>query len=146
MKTENVKTLFLILILSLSASLVTSCGGDKKEPDFRVSQEVFATFVNSGAMPSDVDQNKDVSFLNRDYPIELSLYENGEWFYDLPNLGTGRGTYKYEDGILKLTASRDIFDIYIELASANAEGSAFTISFRDRFGYKVLATEITNKN
>ena len=134
------KNSFIIL---LSLLVLASCGGDSA-PAVKASEEVFSSHINAKALPTQVNLRQDKTFLNRDYPIEVALYANGQWFYDLPNLGKGRGTYKYVDGKMKLFAERDLFDINIDLASSDEAGSSFTLSFRDRFGKVVLETELMN--
>lgn len=129
-----------LLILILAASC-----GSKDAHEVKVAQEVFSSHINTKVMPEQVNLKQDKSFLNRDYPIEVALYSNGKWFYDLPNLGKGTGTYQYLDGKIQLFASRDLFDINIELLSTDEVGSAFILSFRDRFGRVVLETELMNK-
>jgi hypothetical protein len=133
------------IIYLLTALLLLSCGSEDI-PDIKVAEEVFTSHINSKPLPTQVNLRKDKTFLNRDYPIEIALYANGKWFYDLPNLGTGTGTYNYADGKLQLFAARDLFDINIELISSDQIGSAFILSFRDRFGRVVLETELMNKN
>jgi hypothetical protein len=130
-------TLFLLFAVTL-----ISCG-EQAQPGVKVSPDVFQSQVNDKPIPDNVNLKTDKSLLNRDYPIEIALYSDGQWFYDLPNLGTGRGTFSYDEekGVLKLHASRDLFDINIEVSSVDETGSSFYLSFRDRHGLNVLTTE-----
>lgn len=135
------KTIIPLFILLFT---LASCGGDKA-PEVQVSQEVFASRINQKAMPANINLNSDKTFLNRDYPIEVALYSDGRWFYDLPNLGTGKGTYTYKDGKIHLFSARDLFDINIDVIATDETGSGFVLSFRDRFGKVVLSTELMNQ-
>lgn len=138
---RTLKTLFITLF---TLTLFTACGS-KDVPDVQVSEAVFASHINNKAMPANINLKQEKTFLNRDYPIEVALFANGQWFYDLPNLGTGRGTYTYVDGKLQLFASRDLFDINIEVIAQDPEAKSFVLSFRDRFGQVVLQTELMNQ-
>lgn len=145
MKSVIIKmTLGTLLALSF-ISCGDGPGGDKEAVSFfTVPAAAYTPFVNQKGLPKDVDLTSDITFLNRDYPIEIALYKNGEFFYDLPNLGTGRGTYKYEDGKIHLFAKRTLFNMNIEVIASNEEASEFVLRFRDRFGVRVLPTEKMN--
>lgn len=148
LKVMEMKKLNLILISLLALALV-SCGGSPKEEKvattfFNVPSAAFVPFVNQKKIPADVDLTRDITLLNRDYPIEIALYKNGEFFYDLPNLGSGRGTYKYKDGKIHLFAKRALFNMNIEIIASNEEATDFVLRFRDRFGVRVIPTEKMN--
>ena len=137
MKTLKVCILTYILLLS-------ACGSDSSKPEFKVTEGAFSKSINKNNMPVDVDLTRVKKLVNNDYPIEVALFKDGKWFYNLANLGAGEGTYHYEDGVLKLFAARDLFDIYIEVRSADVEGNSFRLTFSDRHGFKVLPTELNN--
>lgn len=138
------KTIGTLLVLSL-ISCGDGLGGEKEAVSFfTASAASYSPFVNQKSLPKDVDLTSDITFLNRDYPIEIALYKNGEFFYDLPNLGTGRGTYKHEDGKIHLFAKRTLFNMNIEVIASNEDATEFVLRFRDRFGVRVLPTEKMN--
>lgn len=130
--------------LLLSLFMLLSCGREATKPQFKVVESAFSKSLNTMPMPTDVDLTQVKKLVNNDYPIEVALFKDNQWFYNLPNLGSGKGTYHYKDGVLKLFASRDLFDIYMEVRAADEQGSAFRLSFSDRFSYKLLETEINN--
>jgi hypothetical protein len=111
---------------------------------FQVQKSDLMKMVNDKDMPSDVDLTRDKTILNRDYPIEVALYRDGRWYYDLPNLDTGSGTWKIEDGMIKLYAQRRLFDMYIEVVATEEGADKVALKFRDRFGPRILETEKMN--
>ncbi len=108
------------------------------------SEAEFSKFVNQTAMPESPNLTVDKSIVNTKYPIEVALYKDGNFFYDLPNLGTGKGKWKYADGKIELKASRKIFDMYIEVYGADAKIENAAILFSDRFGSNTL--KMNNNN
>ncbi len=137
------------LSLIFIATLLTSCNplgnDDKSELKlFEVQASDFDAVINNKELPTDPDLTQDKTLLNRDYPIEIAIYQNGKWYYDLPNLDTGTGTWKYENGKIKLYAERDLFDMHIEVVATKEHGATMAIKFADRFGPKVLEVEKVN--
>ena len=139
------KFLFLAICFNLmSCNMINS---KKSNLSFyKVDQKSFDRYLNKKNMRDGVNLQVDKHIINRDYPIEISLYENGEWYYNLDNLGDGRGTWKYESGKLKLHAKRTLFDMHIELESIKEDGSDIVIKFSDRFGPNTLKIEQLNLN
>lgn len=138
---------FLQLSLLLSLLSLIGCKGVEEEATsdlrfFQVKEQNFDTYINDKPMPDDVDLTRDKTLLNRDYPIEVSLYKDGKFYYDLPNLGSGRGTYEFVDGKIHLFAKERLFDMHIDVVSINQEGTELVLKFRDRFGPKILMTEL----
>lgn len=84
------------------------------------------------------------TILNRDYPIEIALFDDGTWHYDLPNLEEGSGTWKFEAGNIRLFAERPLFDIHINVVATAEKAAKIAIEFSDRHGYNVLPTEKIN--
>lgn len=125
---------------------ITGCKGIDGESKselrfFTADQSDIEAYINQKPLPDNPNLKTDKSLLNRDYPIEVALYNDGKWYYDLPNLDTGRGTWKFEDGKIKLFAERDIFDMYIEVVATDKDASKMVLKFSDRFGPRVLKTE-----
>lgn len=132
--------LFLAVLLVLAG-----CGENKKESKLhKISEEVIPQYVNQKALPEDPNLTLDKSILNRSYPIQIALYNDGQFYYDLPNLGDGHGTWKNAGGILKLKAKRPIFDMHIEVEANDPEGKSLSIQFSDRFGPKTLKMRNVN--
>jgi hypothetical protein len=141
------KSLFYLLIVFL----VSSCGGAKDKTElkfFTVAIKDFTPYVNQKNAPARPDLTADKVIINSEYPIEISLYQDKKWFYELANLGTGFGTWKFEDGVLKLTTEREILGIKRNMnidVEAISEGAAdLAIKFRDRFGPRILEMEKKN--
>ena len=129
--------------------LITSCNplssDDKSELKlYEVQASDFDQVINAKPLPSHPDLTSDKTLLNRDYPIEVAIYNDGKWYYDLPNLDTGTGTWKYENGKIKLYAERDLFDMHIDIVATEEHGATMAIKFSDRFGPKVLDMEKIN--
>ena len=135
-----------ICLLILTVLLGFSCTKKSASVDlFKAKQsQEFSKFINDKPMPADPNLTVDKSILNEKYPIEIALYKDNQFFYDLPNLGTGKGTWKYSDGRIELKASRRIFDMYIEVFGANQEIKEAAILFTDRFGANTLKMDNNN--
>ena len=56
----------------------------------------------------------------------------------MANLDDGFGTWKFEDGKIKLFATRTLFDMYIDIEAREKNAKDVAIRFSDRFGEKVL--------
>jgi len=132
----------LILCLLI---FITSCGNKSSSPKFqRVEAANFNKFVNQKELSPDPNLNLDKVIVNNDYPIEIALYKDNQFYYNLPNLGDGKGTWVYKNGFLKLTASRKIFDMVIEVHSIDETAQQLAIKFSDRFGPNVLRVQNEN--
>jgi hypothetical protein len=89
--------------------------------------------------------NLDKSILNAEYPFQIALYKDGKFYYDLPNLGDGVGTWKYTSGgKIQLKSKRSLFDMYIDVHGSDEASESLTIQFKDRFGPNTL--KMTNVN
>lgn len=135
-----------ISLLILTILIGVSCTGKSDSTSLHSAPDAgaYTKFVNQKNMPSDPNLTIDKTIINHKYPIEIALYKDGRFFYDLPNLGTGKGKWKYEDGKIELRASRKIFDMYIEVYGADASIEAAAIQFNDRFGSNTLKMESKN--
>ena len=112
--------------------------------------ESFKSLINKKSISSkeDVNQNIDYSLINQDYPVEIWLYENNKYYYDLPNLGDGLGSWEYSNGHISLSNDYHIksidlkiemnYDIYF------TKDHNIRIEFSDRFGLQNLNLEFKN--
>ena len=127
---------------------IYSCGKGSPRQSLKfypVSKESFSKFINKKDLREQrANLAEDVHLVNNDYPIEISLYDDGKWFYNLDNLGAGRGEWKYKEGRIELYAKRSLFDMYIDVESENEEATNLIIKFSDRHGAKVLKMENRN--
>ena len=140
------KKIFFVIVAMIT---FISCGGSKDAPKselkfFESKNSDFDKYINFKATPTQPDLQEDKSIINNDYPIEISLYQDGKWYYNLPNLDDGFGTWKYENGIIKLHASRTLFDMHIDIEAIEEGAKEVAIRFSDRFGPKVLPMEKSN--
>ena len=142
-----------MVFFSLLLSLLTSCleGVDQTYQPIerqRVALTSFSPIVNAKELKTkeDVDFNEDTSIQNRDYPVEIWLYSNNKYYYDLPNLGEGIGSWTYKDGYLTLENNHHIkaIDLKIDMNYELyfAKENQMKLSFSDRFGGKILDLEI----
>jgi hypothetical protein len=131
----------VIVLLSIS-----SCTGKSASADLYSAKEPqeFAKFINAKQMPASPNLTLDKAFINNDYPIEIALYQGHRFYYNLPNLGSGKGTWKYNEGKIELKAKRKIFDMYIEVYGADQDIKELAIQFSDRFGAKTIKMENQN--
>lgn len=128
------KTILLSFILVIFAS----CGKKSDLVTFSVSEEDFSQYINKKSAPNDPNLQQDVAIINNEYPFEIALYQDGKWYYDLPNLDTGFGTWSYSEGKIKLYARRKLFDMHIDLTATSEAAKDIVIQFSDRFGPQVL--------
>lgn len=134
-------------IFILSLFLFTSCVKEKGELILFEKEEAdYAQFINQKPKPDQPNLTLDKRIVNNDYPIEIALYNDGKFFYSLPNLGDGEGTFKYENGILKLLAERKILTFDVEMSYTftitRKDGSQSLLKFRDRRGNQAYSTSL----
>ena len=98
--------------------------------------DFFKPYVNN----AEIKQKAAYTLVNHSYPIEVTLREDGTFYYYLDNLGDGYGKWKHEDNRLSLYAERDLF--IMKLFVHKAEGVEMpVIEFRDRYGPNFLHLE-----
>ena len=140
---KNIKSIYSFIIICLFSLSFSSCGktgrGEKSELTFfKVESADFSRYINQKQAPKDPNIYEDITLYNNEYPIEITLYKDGRWFYHLANLDDGFGTWKFEDGKIKLFATRTLFDMYIDIEAREKNAKDVAIRFSDRFGEKVL--------
>lgn len=141
------KTLKLALYTTFITLILSSCGSEKSGNDiesFQVSKQSFQKFINQKSIDRKSNLTLDKSIVNNEYPIEMALYQDNRWYYNLPNLGEGTGTHTFENGKIQLIARRPLFDMYIEMKASDVEANQVHIEFRDRFGKKTLPMQNQN--
>jgi hypothetical protein len=132
------------IILLLAMVLLISCGQKGNKKSYPVDKAALSKFVNAKNIPQNPNLSIDKSIVNNSYPIEIALYEDGRFYYDLPNLGDGVGTWKHSGGKIELKAKRTLFDMYIEIHGSDEGANNLMIQFSDRFGPNTL--EMMNVN
>lgn len=135
-----------ILFLILTVLIGSSCTGKSASADLFTAKDAgsFTKFINQKKMPKNPNLTVDKSIINENYPIEIALYGDNRFFYSLPNLGTGKGTWKYSNGKIELKAKRTLFNMYIEVYGSTADFSKLSIQFTDRFGANTLKMDNNN--
>ncbi len=131
------KNSFLLLLIVLSA---VSCGGGSKTKFYAAKEESYSKFINNKALTDEVTPNLsiDKSIVNNDYPIQLALYENKTFYYDLPNLDEGRGTWSYVNGQIVLKSKHRLFNMRIDIKALDENADNLAITFIDRHGPQTL--------
>jgi hypothetical protein len=109
----------------------------KAERNYEVyekDQEFFQPLLNSTAE----DVKTSIVLEDQSYPIELQLYRDGRFRYNLKRLGDGWGTWSHDKGHLQLYAERKLFVMNFEIHGIQHDGDALSLEFSDRFGPKFL--------
>ncbi len=137
------------LVLLLTIFLFASCGLKKEKGElivFEKSKTDYDQFINQKPKPNQPNLSIDKKIVNNDYPIELALYNDGKFYYNLENLGEGEGTWKYDNGVLKLTAFRKILTFDVDMnytfTITRKDGSQSLLKFRDRKGNQAYSTRL----
>lgn len=115
-----------------------------------VSLSGFKSIINQKNFQdeSDLVHHEDVSILNADYPVEIWLYQNNKYYYDLPNLGAGIGKWSYQNGTLYLENIHHVktinFNIEMNYQIYYSKEKELKVFFNDRFGGNSLLLEQKN--
>lgn len=125
-------------ILTLTLIALVSCGGKSGPKVYAVKEESFSKFINQKNLPSDPNMGLEKSILNNDYPIQIALYKDQKFYYDLPNLDSGTGTWSYSGGQLVLKSKHRLFNMRIDVHSLDQNGEKLAIKFIDRHGHQTL--------
>ena len=133
------------LLLAVSVVILASCGGKSGTKYYPATAESLSKFVNDKALTTATPNlSLDKSIVNNEYPIQIALYKDHRFYYDLPNLGDGTGTWEFKDGQIVLKAKRTLFDMKINVHATDEAVQNVAIEFTDRFGPNVLRTEKQN--
>jgi len=138
------KTLFIIFLLMLGISCIPQKHEKSDVVFFTTKNEDFNKYINQKNTPELPNLTLDKTIINNDYPIEIALYRDKKWYYNLPNLGDGFGTWSYENGKIKLFAERILFDMHIDIKATNQGAENVAIEFADRFGPRILKMQNQN--
>jgi hypothetical protein len=135
----RLKFFVLFAIPLLVASCLLDPEKEKSSLTFhRVEKDALKKYINEKPLPEEPNLSVDKVIVNNDYPIEISLYNDSKFYYNLPKLGDGVGSWVYNEGRIELFAERSLFDVYIEVLSLDEKGEDVGIRFRDRFGPKTM--------
>lgn len=135
-------------LVSLFFAFGVGCStSDYKMVEVQKDQQFFSQFQNTSQEMSVAAQNiEKIKILqtNDDYPIRLAIFDNGQFYYQVDELGTGYGEWVYHEGGLRLTAKRKIFDMNFFLSAANEQGDAVVVKFFDRYGMNSYNLDFRN--
>lgn len=126
----------------ISLFLICSCNSDGEPETFKRSLDQYDQYISQKNAPSgSPDLENDTKISNSTYKMDLYLYKDGKFHYDMENdwgIIDGNGTWKYDGGSLKLLAKEAKYDLLMIVQTDNAEGSKISVQFRDREGRKKL--------
>ena len=131
-----------ILFLSLSFLMISCQDIEKANRPYSVFKKPESSF--SKAINHKTDEGSEFYLENKDFPIQVKLFDDGKFFWVLDTLKTdpqGFGTWKYDekDGDLKLYAETKMFVMKMSVKSlSESSDESFTIEFSDRHGPKFL--------
>ncbi len=122
--------------------LCIPCGGTSSNYQYHSAEKQdFNRDVNPKSMPDNPDLSYDITLLNRDYP---TIYRDNAWYHDLPNLDSGKGTWKHKSGKLVLQAKRDLSNMEIDILAIEENADDVVLEFIDRHGQEILEVEKMN--
>jgi hypothetical protein len=127
--------------LALFLILVSACSQGGKSVEHKRDFAFFQPMINPASEYGQADQKmQELTLVTSDqkYNMRYALFDNGKFYYEVSNLGTGNGTWSYKDGYINLFSSRTFFDLDIDIFAAEAEGDALAMSFLDRYGGNVV--------
>lgn len=129
-------------IVALLILLMPACQDLHQEKNpyqyYKKSADHFSQFINPGALPQTVDRSKVRFLVNHSYPMELALFQDGQFYYVFETLGDGKGKWDYTDGHLHLYAGRKRFVMKMDIHSVEEQGNQIAIDFHDRYGPNYL--------
>ena len=139
----------------LSLFLLVSCIEGANQSHMLAERSVvelsaFQSIINQRDFQNEKDiiHNEDVSIINADYPVEIWLYRNNKYYYDLPNLGSGIGEWSYQNGLLHLENIHHVktinFNIEMNYEVFYSKEKELKVFFNDRFGGNSLLLEQKN--
>ena len=141
---RSMKAIVYIMILTLSLVAV-GCGNGGDSIEHKRDYSFFQPMMNDSADFKQAEQKMSelkVLTSNDKYNMRYALFDNGKFFYEVGNLGTGTGDWSFKNGYLNLFAIRTFFDIDINLIAADEAGSAMAMQFMDRFGRNTVSAQL----
>lgn len=102
------------------------------------SAAYYNNLANTSAEAQERPTQAGIVLHNDDFPIEVKLYDDNTFYYLLPTLGDGRGTWEYKDGHINLHAKRSLFDMSIDVYSLEEGSEKLAFSFVDRHGWQFI--------
>lgn len=130
-----------IFAIFLAGFSVLSCRDmipkTKFENTVAKDQVFYDQFVNRGA-DKDHTTATGVTLQSDDYPIEVKLFADKTFYYVLPTLGDGTGTWSHSDGKVNLHAKRSLFDMSIDIHALEKGPNKVAFVFVDRHGWQFV--------
>ena len=137
---------FKLMLFSACVSMM-GCSNNYKMVQHQRDEAFFKAYQNPaeelGQAAARIESVK-LLHTNDDYPIRISLYNNGKFYYQVDELGAGIGDWKYENGGLHLTSRRKIFDLNFYVTAAGETGDQVEVKFFDRHGFNRFPLDFRN--
>ena len=138
---------YLKIILFSACVSMFGCSNNYKMVQFQRDEAFFKAYQNPaedlGQAAARIESVKLLQ-TNDDYPIRLSIYSNGKFYYQVDELGNGIGDWHYENGGLRLTSRRKIFDLNFYVTAAEQTGDKIVVKFFDRHGFNQFPLDFRN--
>lgn len=135
--------------LILTCVFMMGCSQTYNMVQYQRDETFFTTYQNPSAELSQAEAKiESIKLLqtSEEFPIRLAIYDNGKFYYQVDELGTGIGDWKFEDGGLKLTTRRKIFDMNFYVTAAAVDGNELVVKFFDRHGFNQYSLDFRNPN
>jgi hypothetical protein len=141
-----VKAFYFLFILSVTVSCNTDNDG---EVQFEQPTKLFLTsVVNNKARPAEQNLAQDIYLENAGYPLEIALYNDNSFYYNLPALGDGHGKWEEIKSGYQLISRRKLGGAQIEMKyiirQKNDSSQNLEVRFEDRKGLKILPLRLVN--
>ena len=133
------KTSLLVLFSFLSIQCQNLYEAQNPFKHHKRDRQFFEKLTNNDT------NSQNVILTNSEYPFEIKLVKDGSFQYKLEKLGTGEGSWKYEDGFVTLYAERKRFIMNMELHNIDLKSDATSLVFADRFGYNFLPMKVVRQ-
>lgn len=121
-----------------AAAFFAGCSSDYKMVQHQRDEAFFSAYQNPATeLGQAAAKIETIRLLQTDdaFPIRLALYDNGQFYYQVDELGTGIGDWKFEKGGLTLTTRRKVFDLNFYVTALNPSGDQLVVKFFDRHGF-----------
>lgn len=124
-------TLFFFMGMSLVSCIHSDSENNGKLTIYQNQDVDYLDITNNFAASASTSMWDDLVIGTDKYPLYLALYQNQVFYYEIPGLGEGSGTWSVEKNQIKLEAKRSRFDMifYIYQFKNN-----YLIKFSDRDG------------
>ncbi|MDA8792023.1 hypothetical protein N9N67_02185 [Bacteriovoracaceae bacterium] len=137
----------LSLSLILASLFIFSCGKPNSKPEVQqeaISADDYQFSINQKPSKRKTIRTDKYWYTDEYYrgDISLYLYDDGKVYYELENLGSGEGEWKYADDKITLKASFSFIDMEFELFLTERNPDKFYLKFTDSKGTQVKEVKL----